>query len=415
MARWRFLLLAATIAVAAQAKEEEGKKPVRHKDPTGKYSIALPPDWTAEARNIKDAVLAFEIACETPRVRATIQVHANNTLGDPRSRPRFERKGRVEQRQAMTSDVGQEPLPHLILHYMRSEDEAVQICAYRRIKGNGFTIFIDTLKRDYEGAAKEILEVARSLHADVEPWPPIPPQYEAKKKGRFLYLKHPLVKEKIKDIQKAVGKAEKSFAKFHGKLPPAERLRQILVHPDREHARPILARVAEGQSDFFLDVAGERLFIVPLNRDPKNNAGYLARDTHRLMFIQMYGSLQPRWIEVGEGIVARAELLTGKRLPNIIEGLFRALPNTLHPLRTVRKLGEKGGEEFAKHSFGYVCFFRAGPSKYRKAYKAFLQDFRKSGDPEAAEEKHIGVFDEDELKEKATQFIRYRLRMIKEK
>ena len=407
-------LLAAAIAVAAQAQEEK-KKPVRHKDPTGKYSIELPPDWTAEARNIKDAVLAFDIACETPRVRATLQVHANNKLGDPRGRPGFERKQRTEQRNANTSDIGQKPLPHLILHTMRNEDEAVQICAYKRIKGNAFTIFIDALKRDYEGAANEILEIAHSFRADVEPWPPIPPKYEAKKKGRFLYLKHPLVKEKIRDIQKAVGKTEKSFAKFHGKLPPADPMSQILIHPDREHARSILASVAEGQNDFVIDIAAERLFIVPLNRDPRNNPGHLASAAQRLMFIQAYGSPRPRWIFTGEGVVASAELMTGKRLPNLIEGWYRFLPNTLHPLRTVREMGKKGGQEHAKHAFGYVCFFRAGPSKYRKAYKAFLEDYRKNGDPEAAEEKHIGVFDEDELKEKATQFIRYKLRMIKEK
>ncbi len=133
------------------------------------------------------------------------------------------------------------------------------------------------------------------------------------------------------------------------------------------------------------------------------------------MFVQAYGSRRPRWIIAGEGIVAAAELQTGKRLPNIIEWWFRFLPNTLHPLRTVRQMGQNGDKGFANHAFGYVCFFRAGPSKYRKAYKAFLEDFRQNGDPEAAEEKHLGVFDQDELKEKATQFIRYKLRMVKEK
>jgi hypothetical protein len=60
----------------------------------------------------------------------------------------------------------------------------------------------------------------------------------------------------------------------------------------------------------------------------------------------------------------------------------------------------------------YVLLLRYGPSRYRKAFQSFLEEYRASGDHEAAARRHMLVLDQDELMDDADEFLNRKVKAV---
>ena len=184
----------------------------------------------------------------------------------------------------------------------------------------------------------------------------------------------------------------------------------------QQQAGKILKQAGDAELSFYADHRDRRLFAVPVARGNQEQAGLLAGEFQGLLYVIRYGYIEPRWIFQGERAVARAEVLTGKSLPFLHEGMVAWTVDlkfgTLDELATPEARKQ---ESYSKQAFFYVCTFRAGPSKYRRAYKAFLKDFGTTYDHEGAVQRHLAPLDARKLEAAVIELVHFRLKAIKPK
>ena len=118
-----------------------------------------------------------------------------------------------------------------------------------------------------------------------------------------------------KSGHQAVLDREKKFAKRHGKLGASDVPNQIYILRDREDARPILERAADHSQHYFTDHVHGRMFVKYVPKGHEEGSGWLAGETQGLLFGIVYGELRPEWVYYGEVAAARADQVTGKKLP----------------------------------------------------------------------------------------------------
>lgn len=130
-----------------------------------------------------------------------------------------------------------------------------------------------------------------------------------------------------------------------------------------------------------------------------------------------WGSSLPNWVRVGERIVVGNIYQTGRDLPFVTaERLGWRDGLTLHPLpELTQEACDRDWTAFHRQAFFYVAFLRAGPSNYRAAYRAFLDDIRRSCDPPGAVKRHLGSLGYDRLRDDAARFMRTRMVLAEKK
>lgn len=404
---------------APEAGDEEADEPEKTPDrparkgggefTSGKFTIRMPEEWIVEERD-SDSVFGFVVELPGTTSRAQLVVMQQETLGDPRRGPYHFRASAVENLKAKRTEIRSDPLPLLLAYFEQSGEERVAAFAFRAIKGNGFFARLDCAPAAYDEAEKPFTRAVLAIEADLDRFPPIPESFETTKKGRFLWAVHPGVKGSIRFMQKIAAAQEKRFVKVHGKPPlPADGEEPVIyVLSDRMQAAPLF-EVAAGR-DFTVDVAGRRLFAEYLGEESETNVqGSFAGFVQRLLFVVRYGDARPDWLAQGEQSVAFAEYMTGKPLPYLHSGMIQG-GQTLTPIDELDKLRETNEAAWGPQLLYHVGLLRAGPGKYRRAYKDFLKEYLETHDWETALANRLGSLGYAELRDAAQHFMDRSLR-----
>ena len=296
------------------------------------------------------------------------------------------------------------PVPHIVLRRGVDPADRVSVLAFRRIRGNPLRLSLLCDLRDFDDAYADFLEATATLEADLAFWPPVPDDYKTKKKGRYLIAVHPSVRS-TREIERVLRDRERSFVKMHGKLPKPDRNAPVViyVHSDKSQARAISEEAAGSRDGFYEDHRHGRLFVVTTGKDDRAGPYRLAYYIHGLLLRIQYGRFRPMWFFTGERSVAAAEQATGRALPYLSDGYTQWMIAPLRPLRELEEGGKQAPEDAQKQSFWYVALFRAGPTKFRKAYRDFLEECAETYDTAAAFERHLAPLGLDEIKSAAEQ------------
>ena len=397
---------------AGKRKPGEKHKRVAVVGKKGVYTFKLPDDWVVTPVEAEGtAATSFELRLPGSRGIARLHVYRHKNMGHPRGVPfRWTaRKGETQERFVA-------PLPHVITRFQRNGNDVVAADVFRRVRGNLLQVNLVCLADDFVDARQDLLDATRSLTAKLDTWPPTPSGYKTRTKGRYRYVVHPGIKS-YSHVERTISRQAKAFAKFHGALPKAVKgeYETIYVIPTLSAAKDISEQAAKSTNSTYVDVALPAVFTTPIAKTNLQRTTELAGTTQGLLFVLRYGSHTPLWAWTGERGFTNATLMTGKKLPYLHEGYSSwAAQLALKPLDVIDAYQKENSSDFFQQSFWYVALFRAGPSKYRKAYKAFLKDYAQTGDGEAALKKHIEPLGYGEIKAAATKFA-YSVKFIKPK
>ncbi|MCZ6573359.1 MAG: hypothetical protein O7C98_09355 [Planctomycetota bacterium] len=403
-------------------KQEPRKKSGRpgalqvYEDETKVYRIRLPEEWTVSPRE-GNLAMALDIQLPGSRSRSSISVRVVDRMGDARSMPVNNLDNSKQSFNATDARTRSSPVPHIELRYPRGGEDWMAIISYRKIRGNGLVFQLECSDAVFERLRDPFLAAAQSFEADLELYPPIPKTYKIKKKGIVTYAQHPRVKS-IKDTLKLFSSVEKRFTRYHGKFPKSDDEQPVVyILRQMRDARSVLEAVADSTNDQFMDWANVRLFATPVIRSDLNKLGILTENAHQMYFRLVYGTQEPHWARTADGGWARSHETTGKKLPFMQDGLANWRQQTtigrLDKLDSLR--GQGDGSAFYKQSFFYGCFFHAGPSKYRKAYKQFLKAWRETGNGKRAAEKHLYSIGIEKIQQAATKWVHQDLKPLRVK
>jgi hypothetical protein len=344
------------------------------------YSLTLPSDWVLEDDEGAKTELAWQVELPTG-ARAGLQLLRDENMLDPRSWSYYVADWFRENQRDATVEVRGKHVPLLLVSYPSGRIEA----------------------------RADLLAAAKSLTAEVEPWPPVPKGYLVSSAGTWIVARAPSVTKPLAPLEKAVKDAEKRFRREHGALPKSDAPLVILVHNTTAEAAKIDPEAAKSTDGFHSDYRGRRLFALPIPKGDAEQAGLLTERVHQHLFVARYGDARPAWIRVGEGVIGRAEALLGKPLPSLHEG-FAAWYSTLklHRADELEGLVKANAENWAKEGFFYVVALRGG--KYRKEYRAFLDDLVETGDGPGAFARHLGTIDQEKLRASVHAYVTERLK-----
>lgn len=389
---------------APRRKPGEKHKAVDWQDRKKVYALRFPDDWvvTEVEAPAKDGVLGLEVRLPGSPGIARLDI-LSFRMGDPRGTPYYWKAND----QATETLRLYRPVPQVVETSPSGQGERVVAYAFRRIKGHPLALRLVCRKDDFDEAAHEdFVAAALSLGAKLEMSPKIPEDYTLKSKGRYLLAVQPGV-ESVREIEKILVAQEKRFAKLHGKLPrpPRGESTIVFVQSTKEAAGRISKRAAERPNDSVFDTETLCLFTLPVGKDDLEKASGLAWQVEGMLHTLKYGQTRPYWACDGERFVAAAEIRTTKRLPYLYGGYAEwqnALP--LKPIPELEDFRKASWEQYQKEVLWYVALFRAGPSKYRKAYKAFCKEYAATLDWKAAMKKHIEPLGYDDIRVAAEKF-----------
>jgi hypothetical protein len=378
------------------------------------YEIELPEAWEPKLLDAPKNELAWDLKIPGSKLVAHLYLNREDKMGDPRSTPGYWRESAMKNLKGRDAEVRRKPLPQLIVHYGEGEQEAVAQYVFRKIKGNPYYLLFQCGTDDFAAAQGEIVAAMKSLKADVKRFPSIPKDYVLKKKGSFCFAMHPSVKRSLKGLQKILKTQEKRFKKFHGSLPKTKDPYVILVHNTKRQAGDLMKEAEKSHSDFFVDTRHGRLFAVPVHANLGEPAGFAAAAVQNFFMLLKYGDIRPQWMWSGENLVARAEQMTGKALPNLHAGFANWISETrVGRLDDLKEITEENKEDYGKLAFYYVCAFHAG--KHKKEYKNFLKEYGETFDWKTAFETHLEPIGYDTLKATTEAFMYAKVKAIQPK
>lgn len=309
------------------------------------------------------------------------------------------------------TEVRMKPCPRVLSH---RDDARIDAFLYMSVRNNLYLFRLGCAVEDFPQAEPDMFAAVKSFSAKVELWPAIPKGYETSQEGPWLIARAPAVKGSIAPLVATLKDTEKRFRRDHGPLPKSDAPIVVLVHDSERAATAVAPDAADGNEGFWPDPRHRRLFSVPVGKDDLERQGWLAETAHALLFFARYGDTTPAWIYKGERAVARAEAMTGKPLPSLHEG-FVAWVSTLklHTLdehKAMEALDKPDWATLNTECFFYVAMLREG--KYKKQYRAFLDDYAETGDGAGAFDRHIAPIDQEELRKATNEYIS-RIREVK--
>lgn len=437
MARRLFvLLLGAGLALAQEGEDDEGisidEKPSGPEAPTtpaparepGKrvgtatikskvYSLAVPADWVLVAEDVPGAELAWELLLPGSTKRATLKL-LRDEKGDARSSPYYQAQWTLKDSPGAKTEVRKEPCPRLVVRRPWNATDWTDAYFYRSIRNNQYVFLLSCAASDFPEAETDMLDAVASFAAEVESRPPIPKGYAVSQEETWLIARAPAVTASIAPIVKTLKEQEKRFERDHGPLPRSDAPLVVLVHASKSAAGKIEPRAAESNFDFTSDTWNRRLFAVPFAKEDVRREALLAYEAQDLLLFARYGDVRPGWIWVGECIVAQAEVHTGKPLPSLDQG-YVAWASTLqlHLIGGLERLADVDAEAWFRECFFYVAALREG--RYKKAYRAFLEECAETSDCMGAFERHLGKIDQEDLRTSTKDFISKEIKEVKRK
>jgi hypothetical protein len=308
-----------------------------------------------------------------------------------------------------------EPLPHLLLDVPERDGSVTrEVWMYRVIRRNGIAVHVECDAALWPKIRDDCLKATQSLTSTVEEWPPAPVNCRMLLRDGYEYWVHPSVKDGDLDaLHKILRDEEAAFAKVHGAVPkPPESPFVVVVHARREDEAAVDANAADAHDGIFASQATGRLFVVPPGKGDAVAASELAREAWRALLRQTFGGDTPSWLDVGEGIAAGAEELTGRPLPSVPQGLVPLIPKTLQRFDEIVAL-ERADADDRYSMFAYVAFFRCGGKSWRDAFAAFLKDSAATGDCTGAQKRHLLSLDQGKLRTAAQAFVAKGLTPVK--
>jgi hypothetical protein len=154
-----------------------------------------------------------------------------------------------------------------------------------------------------------------------------------------------------------------------------------------------------------------RLCTLRLDMDDDYRRASLVHGLTALWEVQTFAG-RPSWLFNSEMTLAYEYEFTGKRLPWISKYRYDRLPRNGVRFETVAAGSGDDRERFLAESLACTMFFRAGPSKYRKAYRNFLKDLCETGDWAEAQRMHLLSLDQDKLAADLRRFLDKRVRCV---
>jgi len=350
------------------------------------------------------------------RITAMLDVGLYDLPNDPRGLPSNIRRGVRDNESITEFRIGSKVLPHIIYDRDRGEHIEVVIQAFKQHRGRTIHIALSIDPTAFDTVYETFLKAAATAEVDLPPFPSAPENYKTSTKRGITYAVHPSVKGSLKHFQSVTQAAQKSFEKFHGKLPKIPRDAHApitFIHSNQEQAGRIAPGLEKEIRPFVNEVTTLRFFATPVRADDNQGSHNLATAFGQFMLGRKYGSAVPRWALVGELNVAGVEYEIGKRLPWIPAGVAQWANGIQLPRLDTYNPGNE--DSVPRVCFYYVAFFHAGGSKYKKAYRAYLTDLATHYDPAAAAKRHLEPLGYDRIQSAATKFMHSGCKIMKQK
>ncbi len=392
---------------------EPGKKVATVEIKRKVYTLDLPADWVLFEEDDKEAELSWDVLLPGSSKRAGLWLVRRNGW-DPRSWPHHHAQWVQQEKPDHRTEVRTKPRPRAIVHRTVNAEEWTDGYFCLSVRNNFFLLHISCATADFAQAETDLLAAADSFRAKVEIWPPVPTTYERSGEGVWLVARAPEVAASITPLVKALRDTEKRFRREHGPLPKSDAPLVVLVHNSKSQGAKLDPRVGESSTDFHSDGSDRRLFAIPFPKENEDQESRLVGEATGLLFFARYGDWRPDWVFRGESILASAEARTGMPLPSLDEG-YLGWYSTIrfHKLSELEELRKRDPDEWVHEALFYVIGLREG--KYRKQYKAFLDEFAETADGPGALERHLGSIPEQDLIDATNHYVTTRIREEKRK
>jgi len=419
--RRREFLLAALLAglVPLVAWGAEGDKPStrRYGDAAGTCSIGLPADWEAQVLDPRedDETEVLTIRGTTPDTEGGFEVVVRS--GYPSYGARgllfLDRDWFRSARPETKIELADDPVPHLLVREPESGDRRLDIVTCRVDGGTSWRVWLACRPDEWDTLRGRLFAVAASLRAEKAPAPEPPDGYRTREKGTLVYAwPESFSKRDAAEVYGQIDKLVRDYEKVHGKIrEPAAGSRMVYIHGERSDASAV-AEIPKGSShSTWFCVRTGRLFACTPDFESPDATAMLLYRAALVLHTQRYGTPEPRWMAVGEGLVLSSRIETGKSLP-AVGWLYRnMMPADPLPLDRLSDATEDI-EDRGYQGVAWVAFFRGGPSRYRKAYDDFVEEFAATGDWRTAMETHLLSLDQAKLRDDLRDFLNHTIKPI---
>jgi hypothetical protein len=370
-------------------------------------TLRVPADWKLdEIQGTAAEQRSFGLTMVDQEEGCALNVIDRATDVNPRGGPAWVASWRND----LAPQLWGEPVPHEFVPPVSAGRDWGRITAFVRANGRTFELDLQGTSACLEQAGADFLAAAATLKAKAPEWPPVTKDYRVTRVGDYRLAVHRSVSEATTPFAGAIRDAQRICDRLYGRMPPpapGESAPVFYLHSDRAQQEAILPRLKEVTTVHSLCLSGLCIFGMsndPGGEDPVELIPYTITEFNAFW---RWGTTIPMWVRVGERITVANLLQTGADLPRVTaqrlgwrEGL------------TIRPLPELTLEAFHKdwkgshrQAFFYTVYFRAGPDSCQAAYRAFLDDVRKSCDPDGAARRHLEPLGYDRLCLDAAQFM----------
>ncbi len=378
-------------------------------DRDGSFTIRVPVDWLLEEVE-DDAIPEHQTAfrLQLPDGEGFFSVIDNGNVVNPRGGPAWELQFRDEEPGA-EAQLWSEPVPHLLVsRRIPTFGDWRRISAFVHCRGRTYEFDLTGRAATVERASADLLAVAATLKTTAPEWPPITKDYRVVRVGDYRFAVHRSVTEPTERFEKSIRDAQKVCDRLYGRMPlpaPGEPIPVVYLHSERAQQEAILPRLKDTTTSNTVCYSGLCIFVVSKEEDAAGDLVYLIGEFNT---VWRWGATIPFWLRIGERIVVANIRETGADLPFVTAQRFAWREGlVLRPLPELTfEAAQKDWTSYCREAFFYGAFFHAGPKNCQAAYRAFLDDVRKSCDPVGAVKRHLEPLGYDRLREDAERFMR---------
>jgi len=424
----RHLLLLVLLAVTPTWAEDGAKptEPVASIEPTDdegfvllrdskrRFSIVIPDSWKIKEVESTESYTRFDLDFPGGQHTGRLFVELPLVPYDLRGFPDDARVDLAKDTAKTHFSIRSNQLPHIVYRKEEGDNRMMVVNAFRRDRGNTLTTTVVVRRGELDAVYEPFLRAARTTRVDRPPFPQVPKGYKTTSKRGLRYAVHSAVAIPPKFLVGATQEMRKRFESFHGKLPAAPRGSPapiFFIHRNNNDAKPLSSEFGDKPSMFLAESTTLRFFATQTAKSQDDRTDDLYSRFGKFLVERRYGTSVPLWVKLGERTTARIGMNTGKKLPWIPSGFYNWSEGLkLDRLDAYPARGE-GVTDFGKQSFFYVALFHCGGSKYRNAYRRFLEDIATRYDPQAAAQRHLEPLDYGKLQAAATKFMARGLRV----
>ena len=414
--RFRCLLAAfVLLPLGVPASAEESLTQLVASD-DAKFGIRVPQRWTVQRRlNALDRRQVIGFRCSVEGIQKTFDVRVFHLTGvelSPLAQAHVD--GKIHAKKSPETSVHKEPVPHLLVPHEKGGRKLLGVYAYARRKGRGLHVHLVAGPELALAVKDAYLTSIDSLLCALDRWPAPPEGYTLHEvKGDHYYLHSQVKPRDLKTIQRVVMDTRKRFEAFHGAVTrPADEPAVFVVFPDEAAALAYDAYAENARYAIWSRPRERRVHTVVVRKADRRVAARLAGEVAEVLLQERYPSPIALWWSRGEAFVAYNAERTGKKGGVVTRGWKDKMKGLTHTLADVEKLRSKKIAEYGEHGRYYVTLMRHGPSKYRKAYRAFLDEVSASGDLDAALAGMWKAVDPAEMLSDAEQYMARKVKVV---